>query len=765
MQVSNFLKYCRVVLLFPAFAAISAEQCPIQKNKINHGSQTIERVSPQQTATQAQSSPVINASADSFESQNQEWVKIEGNVTIQQSSQTIQTDKAEINDKEGKIKIERPLTIQSETHSASGQQLEADYVTGESEIQQADYILEQPSARGSAESLSTSKEGNIVMTDSTFTTCPVGDDSWMIEAGEIAIDNEKGMGTAEDLVVKIKDIPVFYFPYLSFPTTEARMSGLLMPQGNRSKRHGVDITLPYYFNIAPNYDDTLTTRLIEDRGVHLANEFRYLNDFGDGVLNIEFLDDKKIGYQINQDPDQARIEGYHSRSRYAATWKHQGYYDNGWFLKTDLNQLSDINYIRDFGSDLKVDHTQRIYRRIDLGYQTDWWEFHLMSEDDKVIDTINQPYQRLPELSFSSYKPDAFMSADWRTEGHWVAFEHPTKNDAQRTHFETHLEKNWEKNWFFARPQASFWYTSYKQEVEQQSFLEADVDRLAIGTSLDIGIRFERDIEQGVQTLEPRLFYNRVRAENQTGIGIYDTSLPSLYYQKLFDSNRYSGIDRINEINNLTLGVASEWLIDGESAASLEFGRVFRIDDEQVEFNGTSETLTQHSGYLLDAQYQINQFWDVSTQVELSSHQSDRMIQGHFQIHYQDESGHLFDFRHRLNRQFSQPMEQIEFSSVIPVKDNWKLIAHTRRDLRSNHSIDSFIGFEYETCCWAIQLVQRRYLDAPLSIFGEPISGESLYNSTFSLQFSLKGLGNFGGSRTRALLNNNIYGYQDSFGQ
>ncbi len=706
----------------------------------------------------------IEARADALTARDKSWVKIAGNVEIRQGQQTIRTEEAVIDDKQGRLQIDQPLTLTSEQMQVAGEKLSIDYFSGATDIQGAQYQINNPSARGDAGQLVTDGKQKLTLTDSSFTTCPVGDNGWIFEAGEIEIDQQQGMGTASNLVMKVKDIPVFYFPYLSFPITEQRVSGVLVPKVASSSEDGLSITVPYYFNIAPNYDDTLTTRYMTERGLHLSNEFRYLTDFGEGELQTEFLQDQEVKRLLREESELAALQGYDSENRYMASWQHKGLYDNGWLLKTDITEFSDDNYLSDLDSDLNLDYSRRIYKRIDVGYQTDWWEFHTLIEDDDVLSFDRQPFKRLPEFNLTSFIPEAIAGADWRIEGHWVNFKNKSIADAQRTHFETQLSDNFEAPWYFLRPSANMWYTHYKQEAfDQQLILDDNVDRLALGAALDLGIRFERPIEGGVQTLEPRLFYNRIKSKSHQGIGVYDTSLPTIHYQRLFSVNRFSGIDRINETNQLTLGLSTEWFAGSTRTANLQIGRIFRFADDTVSLNQGDEVLSGNSGYFVESEYQINDNWWLMAQTEIGSSQ-DKLLQSHFQIHYQDESGLLFDARHRMNRQYSEPLEQIEMSAAIPLSKDWKLVAHTRRDLELDRSVDAFMGVEYETCCWAVRLAYRRHLDAPLSITGDAIAGEDLYNNNFYLQFSFKGLSSIGGSGISELLSEKIYGFNDTFG-
>jgi len=750
-----------LLLSTPVLAEQASPQCPTAPiatpKKLAKSHDSAKEQKPQ--------SKMIHASANEFKARGKDWVKIAGDVEIQQGEQVILADEAIIDDKNTLLQVNTALTLSSESMEVKGEKLVVDYLTGETDVEGAEYQIVSPSARGSASQLISDGKQQLTLKNSSFTTCPPGDNGWLFEAGEIELDNEKGVGTASNLVVKVKDIPVFYFPYLSFPITEERVSGVLVPRVSSSEKNGLGVTVPYYFNIAPNYDDTLVMQYLSKRGLHLSNEFRYLNDFGEGDLQLEFLQDDEVKRLLRDEPELAALQGYDSENRFMASWQHNGLYDSGWLLKTNITEFSDDNYLTDLDSDLKIDYSRRIYRRIDLGYQTDWWEFHTLLEDDDVLNYQKQPFKRLPELNISAFIPEALLGADWNVHGHWVNFRNRDIADAKRTHFETQLSDNFEGAWYFMRPSANVWYTNYKQESYLDTVsLDSNIDRLAVGTALDLGIRFERDIDGGIQTLEPRIFYNRIKSKSQEGIGIYDTSLPTIHYQRLFSVNRFSGIDRINETNQLTLGLSSEWLVGGEELANLHIGRIFRFEDDIVTLNQGDQIVSGNSGYLLESEYQINTNLSVMAQMEVASN-SNKLIQSHFQIHYQTDSGMLFDARHRMNRQFSEPLEQVEFSSALPIGGNWQLVGHVRRDLELDRSVDAFVGIEYENCCWSVRLAKRRYLDAPLSVFGTAIEGEEHFNNSFYLQFSFKGVTSIGGSGVSELLNEKIYGFNDTFGR
>ncbi|NVJ64981.1 MAG: LPS assembly protein LptD, partial [Gammaproteobacteria bacterium] len=284
------------------------------------------------------------------------------------------------------------------------------------------------------------------------------------------------------------------------------------------------------------------------------------------------------------------------------------------------------------------------------------------------------------------------------------------------------------------------------------------------------GLFFERDWSFGeknfTHTFEPRAFYLYTPFDDQTGIGIFDTSTPTFNFTQLFSRNRFAGIDRIGDANQISAAITSRLIDDkGVERVNFTFGRIAYLQDRKVQLlDSTPRETFRQSGLLAEINWRWTDRVEVKGAIDWDD-QRDLTQSGSFLLHYEPKENHIINIGHRFRRNFNRKIEEAEVAFAWPIKENWRILGRYSRDLSQNRTNESFFGLEYESCCWAVRLVNRRYLNIQLDTNGQLIANQGdLHNSGVFVQFVLKGIGSLRGSTTE-FLEESIYGYRDRLGK
>ncbi len=682
-----------------------------------------------------------------------------GNVIIKQGDQLIKAEKLVADNTDKSYYTEGTVTFSSPDLMVEAESLAYQELTASSQIDNSRFHLYANNGNGTAESLTIDNKQVLTLHNSDFSTCPEDQRSWAFESDKIIIDKESGWGEAYGSVVKVADIPVFYLPYITFPVDDRRKTGLLPPAFSNSSRNGVDISAPYYFNLAPNYDLTLTPRYMSKRGASLGTEFRYLMPTYAGELNLEYL----------PDDDLARDNPELDAQRWSYSVKHHNQFSDAWSATIDARKVSDDAYFQDFGGGVNNSNQASLSQNLYVQYLTQDWHFKAQYQDWQLLNSASHRYKIAPKISATRYFSGDGYYANIRTEA--TRFEHkdPTSlKSANRFHIEPTVGWNFERLYGFIRPQLSYALSQYEQKDvngDKQTF-----DRALPTASLDAGLFFERDWKIGdenfTHTFEPRMFYLYTPYEDQTGIGLFDTNLPTFNFTQLFSRNRFAGIDRIGDANQISGAITSRLIDDeGKERVAFTIGRIAHLIDRKVQIDDSPNRDTfRQSGLLAE----LN--WRWTDQVEIKGaidwdDQQDTTNSGSFLVHYEPKDNHIINIGHRFRRNFDRRIEEAEVAFSWPIKENWRVLGRYSRDLSQNRTNESFFGLEYESCCWAVRLVNRRYLNIQLDSQGQLLAGQGdLHNTGFFVQFVLKGIGSLRGSTTQ-FLEESIYGYRDQLGK
>ena len=602
------------------------------------------------------------------------------------------------------------------------------------EMKDAEYTLSDGEGHGSSKLLKQNGKEITRLSKATFSTCPPNHRSWHIASSNIKLNHNNQIGSARNVTFKVGDIPLFYSPYFSFPLNNQRKSGFLAPGFGVSERSGSILSTPYYLNLAPNFDATLTPNLLTKRGIKLDTEFRYLTTKDKGVINVEYLPSDNV---TNNNRSLVSIEHTTNISRN---------------LKLSINaaDISDVNYFQDFGDSLVSSSIAALERRIDLTRTGKNWIFNTSLQDYKVLDSNDAPYSRLPELHFQYTPKRKTGDTQYFFETELVKFDKDNAITGLRLDLNTLASKRYGDAGWFLEPSLQLRHTQYSLDNKNLP-INNSPSRSLPTASIDAGLFFERNLRNSrkIQTLEPRLLYTFTPYKDQGDIPVFDSAATSFSTStRLFSKNRFTGKDRIGDTNQLTVALTTR-LFDpfkGKEVLTASIGQLFFFNDQRVtllgepiENSGSSELALELAGELNNNTRLITSaYWDSETK-QISSTE--------FRLHYKDSKKRAINLAYR---NLDKELEQVEFSFATPLNNSWSIITKLERDLKNNRSLETLGGVEYSNCCWKARLVTRRFLT----------SDNVTYDNVPFFEFELKGLGNLGTGATN-VLEEQIYGYDN----
>ncbi|MEX2524165.1 MAG: LPS assembly protein LptD [Gammaproteobacteria bacterium] len=652
-----------------------------------------------------------------------------------------------------------------------------DFDADTAEFSQADYRLIANRGRGYADELflkiGKTTQGKRV----SFTTCDpeqegdrwwnLTNNFWKISASEMTLDHEKERGNAKNVILRIKDIPVFYTPYMSFPLSDKRKSGFLVPTLGTSNNGGFDMQTPYYWNIAPEMDATLTPRYITDRGIMAMGEYRYLFDRGEGRINLEYLP----GDSLFNDEDRNSISVEHDQ-RFLSSGR----------LSVDYNRVSDPQYLEDFGNNLSTNSARYLPQQADVRYSGRGWNligrvqgYQTINRD---INVVSRPYKRLPQVlwRWRPYSGYNRLNVDVNTEVSYFTRSEDVNLPEDVTGFRFDLYPTisypLRTQATFLTPKVGVRYTQYS--LSDSTLFDDAPERVLPMFSLDSGIFLERNLSlfktDYLQTLEPRLYYLYVPDEDQSDLPVFDAGVYSTSYNALFRDNRFSSADRFGDANQVTLAVTSRLIDDnsGREQAYIRIGQTFRLDKHDVvrQRLTTAGTLvnrdpvddSQVSAIVMEAGTRLIDDWHLDAEVHWDP-DDNLMEKAAIDARYRPGGGKVLNLGYRVRRRTSgdilfttRDIEQTDVSFRWPINDQWSILGRWNYAIPEGRSLDLFGGIEYESCCWSTRFVARRFL--------ANLNGD--FQTGFFLQIQLKGLAGLG-QQTVHFLRETIPGFRSHF--
>lgn len=600
----------------------------------------------------------------------------------------------------------------------------------------AEFEVPSRPARGTADEIAVRADGRVTLDEVEYTTCPVGNRDWALSAKDIDLDTRSRNGTGRNVRLDFKGIPILYTPIISFPLGDQRKSGFLFPDFSYSQRSGIELALPYYFNLAPNYDLTATPRYFSDRGLNLESDFRYLGDQEQGSLFGTYLPNDDM-----RDRDRSLIR-----------WNHVGDFARQWRVEVDAANASDENYFEDFGLGSEGTSVTFLERNAQARYFGNHWSLLAQLQNFQIIDQTlpdeSRPYSRVPRLLARGVWREGPLGMLYAFDGELVHFEREQALIGTRLDVAPEVRFPFRRAGVYVEPAAAYRYTRYDLE-----YVTGDQPTMptrgAPVLSLDAGMAFERvrgEESERLLTLEPRILYLYVPFRDQTDLPIFDAGLPDLNLVQLFRRNRYVGADRLSDADQVSYGITSR-LLDtdsGQQYLSATLGQTWYFESPRVTL--PDEVLEERDSSNIIGELALNAYrnWTVNFAYEWDP-ENTRGNKSQFGLQYRPAPDRVMNVGYRFRRNL---IEQVDSSIAWPVADRWNLFFGAVYSLRDEGLIDQFAGFEYASCCWRLRVVQRRYVSSR--------TGER--DNSIAVQLELKGLSSVG-VPADAFLESSIRGY------
>ncbi|MCE9934295.1 LPS assembly protein LptD [Aeromonas salmonicida] len=729
----------------------------------------------------------VEVDADRLEAKQGGTAVYQGDVKVRQGVRKFDSDYAELDQKSRDvIAIGNIYYNDGQITVTSDKTLKSNLDTKNSELEEGKYQVHGSPVRGSADRVTmTNNNQNITLEGAQYTTCPPGQEVWTLKAGSIDIDQAEVFGEAWNASLWLYDYPVFYFPYINFPIKDERKTGLLYPGYTQSSKNGMDITQPFYWNIAPNYDATITSRFMDRRGLMEQVEFRYMPDPAHaGSLYFENLADDK---QYDETPSlNEKLSDGH---RYLLNARHSSRFaDNAMQVSVDYTKVRDrdYNYFNDFSPKVGTQVENQLQQSLMAGYFQQNWNLNTEVRTYQILlASAQQPHELMPRINHNYYHQGNWYDLAWNTEVTRFGYNN-TQASAQnlgdaytgtRVYTAPTLTMPLiDEAGYYLDSQYKLMYTRYDQEVPDNmstTFTKRFTPEGASGVTLDEGIitrtlpsfrlkggmTFERNQDwfggDANQTLEPEFQYLYVPYKDQDNIGVYDSTTMRQDYYSLFSDRRYAGLDRISDSNRVSVGVTSRVYDDaGDERIRLAVAQAFDFVAPRVKLYPSESLATNtRSPLSFEGDAKINEQWFAHAGAQYDMDQSE-ISSANSALEYRREkliSQLNYRFVRNANYDLSNTNQVADLNQVgmlltTPLNDQWHLYGGYYRDLDQGVNVDRKVGLKYDSCCWSINF-NLEWVNTPDNVTMRPTSERSL-----GIQFEMKGLGSVGtGSKGTSL--------------
>jgi LPS-assembly protein len=731
---------------------------------------------------------------------------LNGRVTVRQDQRSVAADSVSYDYDSDTLTVKGKVDFldpQLRVRSDSGS-YETD---GAANFNEAFFQLMNRNGRGFAKDIDLRPDGKVALENVRYTSCPVGIEDWSLSASDINLDTNLQVGVAHHVTMRFKDVPIFYTPYISFPLGDERKSGVLFPSLGHSSSNGFDAEVPYYFNLAPNYDLTFTPGVLTARGVQLTEDFRYLTASSHGQLDATFLPNDK----------QQHNDRSYTRYTDVTDIKH------GLRFDTDIANVSDVNYFQSFAVGTEQTSVTFLQRRADVLYYDDIWRVRGELQNYQTIDitvaAADRPYSRVPRVQGSALYPIANSNFEFAFDSEAVNFLRGVGPTGVRLNLSPEIRWSSRGQGYFLEPAVGYDFTQY--DLRDAGIGQPSTPSRALPYArVDTGLVFERETGaqgQRTQTLEPRLVYSYVPYRNQNELPIFDSGLPDLNLVELFRTNRYVGSDRIGDANQVALAMTTRLFdtVSGTQYLAATVGQIRYFSIPRVglpqDALSLSQGLRDQNGQLLGAIPMVNPLAlpgaltapggqsyvaypgqsylgqyayglsrpaqtlalgqnpafpasDIVAEVALTGYKhlgvnfdyqwnpyTSTTEKSEIALQYRPDPTRVVNIGYRFQQGI---LKQWDGSFAWPIAAHWNTVGRWVYSLQDRQTIEQVAGIEFKSCCYKVQLVQRRYLSIRP---GTTTAGGTL-DTSIALQLELTGLSSVG-KREDSFLEQSIRGY------
>lgn len=713
-----------------------------------------------------------------------------GSVDIMQGNSRLQADEVQFHQKEAPGQPEPVRTVDAlgNVHYDDNQVILkgpkgwANLNTKDTNVWEGDYQMVGRQGRGKADLMKQRGENRYTILDNgSFTSCLPGSDTWSVVGSEIIHDREEQVAEIWNARFKVGPVPIFYSPYLQLPVGDKRRSGFLIPNAKYTTTNYFEFYLPYYWNIAPNMDATITPHYMHRRGnIMWENEFRYLSQAGAGLMELDYLPSDKVYEDEHPNDDSSR--------RWLFYWNHSGVMDQVWRFNVDYTKVSDPSYFNDFDNKYGSSTDGYATQKFSVGYAVQNFNATVSTKQFQVFSEQNtSSYSAEPQLDVNYYQNDV-GPFDTRIYGQTVHFVN-TRDDmpeATRVHLEPTINLPLSNNWGSINTEAKLLATHYQQtnldwyNSRNTTKLDESVNRVMPQFKVDGKMVFERDMEMlapgYTQTLEPRAQYLYVPYRDQSDIYNYDSSLLQSDYSGLFRDRTYGGLDRIASANQVTTGVTSRIYDDAAvERFNISVGQIYYFTESRTGDDNITWENDDKTGSLVwagDTYWRISERWGLHGGIQYDT-RLDNVATSNSSIEYRRDEDRLVQLNYRYAspeyiqatlpkyystaEQYKNGISQVGAVASWPIADRWSIVGAYYYDTNANKQADSMLGVQYSSCCYAIRVGYERKLNG-----WDNDKQHAVYDNAIGFNIELRGLSSNYGLGTQEMLRSNILPYQNT---
>ncbi|HEO9145422.1 MULTISPECIES: LPS assembly protein LptD [Enterobacter] len=731
----------------------------------------------------------VTITADSSKGTYPDNATFTGNVDINQGNSRLQADEVQLHQKqpEGAAEPVRTVDALGNVHYddnqviLKGPKAWSNLNTKDTNVWKGDYQMVGRQGRGDADLMKQRGENRYtILENGTFTSCLPGSNTWSVVGSEVIHDREEQVAEIWNARFKLGPVPVFYSPYLQLPVGDKRRSGFLIPNAKYSTTNYFEFYLPYYWNIAPNMDATITPHYIHKRGnIMWENEFRYLTQAGAGLMELDYLPSDKV-FQ-----DEHPTEG--NKHRWMYFWQHSGVMDQVWRFNVNYTKVSDPNYFNDFSSKYGSSTDGYATQIFSVGYAVQNFDATVTSKQFQVFSSQTaSTYGAEPQLDVNWYQNDV-GPFDTRIYGQAVHFVNTNANmpEATRVHLEPTINLPWSNDWASLNTEAKLMATHYQQKniddynTTNNAHLEESVNRTLPQFKMDGKLIFERNMgllaDGYTQTLEPRMQYLYVPYRDQSNINNYDSSLLQSDYSGLFRDRTYGGLDRIASANQLTTGVTSRVYDDAAvERFNVSVGQIYYFTESRTGDDNINWEKDNKTGSLVwagDTYWRMTERWGLRGGVQYDT-RLDNIANSTAAIEYRRDEDRMVQLTYRYaspeyiqatlpnygtGAQYKDGISQVGGAASWPIADRWSIVGAYYFDTNTSKSADQMVGLQYNSCCYALRVGYERKLNG-----WDTKNNQSEYDNVIGFNFELRGLSSNYGLGTQKMLRSNILPYRSS---